>query len=156
MKIILKGISVQFEKALAVVAADHSEWDWICKDWVEVPQDVSIEQTDGVAIVTAYSSAGNTKVTNRIYVVEPIVFSNDQAVSFILTKISDSNVNLSDFQSAISRQDFDYGYVYSLAWHNLGYAPGGFEYFVLPFNGPLFTTGFLKLDWKNVKVELSV
>nr|WKF61893.1 hypothetical protein HUO10_006425 [Paraburkholderia busanensis] len=62
-----------------------------------------------------------------------------------------SGLNGNVAQESVHAMDFSWGTLVSLNWSELGYAPGGTEYCLLPNDGPAISIGHLRLDWTSVR-----
>ena len=152
MKLVLGNIVLEFDSALTSVPSNGADWDWVVDSWDEVVQDIKIEQQDGFATIHGLTGNGPGKGENRVSVLLPEIKSEQDVFRYYENKLSGRHVEKSQINDAISTEEYSWGKVIALSWHRMGFAPGGTEYCMLPHEGPVISTGFIKLNWISVKI----
>ncbi|WP_175751991.1 hypothetical protein [Burkholderia ambifaria] len=152
--IALGPFTLDFDAALIRVSSD-GDYDWMNEEWIDVQQEIVIVQGEISAKVIGVTGRFSEKGPHIIEILSPRIFVESEIVEHLLSKSSASGQGESKMRGAVHTTHFSWGKLVSLNWMELGYAPGGTEYCILPTDGPAISTGYLRLDWASVRIRPS-
>jgi hypothetical protein len=147
------NVDLSFESALISVPRDGSDHDWLCNAWVDTCQDIDVIQANGYATVLGLTGWATEKGPHVVRLVEPLTDTEQAVVDYYVRLAFAVKVPREATLSAIQTVSYSWGKLISLNWGALGYAPGGCEYCILPFDSFAICLGHLRLDWAKVKVN---
>ena len=95
------------------------------------------------------------KGPHTVEIISPHIFSEIDVVEHLLKKPDTSGLSPIKVREAVRIMRFSWGKRICLIWRELGYAPGGMEYCILPTDFPAISMGFLRLDWTGLRIRPS-
>lgn len=152
--IALGPLTLDFDTALIIVPR-NGDYDWMNEEWIDVRQEIEVIQGETSAKVIGVTGRFAEKGLHVIEILSPRIFVESEVVEHLLSKPDTSGLSENKVRGAVRTTHFPWGKLVSLNWKELGYAPGGTEYCLLPIDGPAISTGYLRLDWAGVRVRPS-
>ena len=144
---------LKFESALISIPRDLSDsGDWMNSDFVDDIQKIEVIQRTGSAVVVGLSGFGAEKGKHVVETVFPPLQSKDKVISHIVSTGVKEQVQPDAVRAAVDIAEYPCGLVIALNWGKLGFAPGGRQYWILPFIGDAISLGFLRLNWPTVSI----
>lgn len=152
--IALGPLTLYFDAAMITVPS-NGDYDWMNEEWIDVRQEIEVVQCGTSATVIGVTGRFAQKGPHVIEVLSPHIYAESEVVEHLLSKPDTSGISEDKVRGAIHTTLFPWGKLVSLDWSELGYAPGGTEYCLLPTGGPAISTGHLRLDWAGVRIRPS-
>lgn len=121
-------------------------------DVVDVIQEIEVIQRSGSALVVGLTGFGVEKGEHVVETVSPPLQTKDKVISHIVSVGLTEQVQPDAVRAALEIAEYPCGLVMALNWAKLGFAPGGHQYWILPFVGDAISLGFLRLNWPTVSI----
>lgn len=152
--IVLGPLTLDFDAAMIMVPS-NGDYDWMNEEWIDVRQEIEIVQGDTSAKVIGVTGRYTEKGPHVIEILSPRLFVESEVIEHLLSSPDSAGISKRKMQHAVRTAEFPWGTLVSLDWGELGYAPGGMEYCILPTDGPAISMGYLRLDWAGVRIRHS-
>lgn len=150
--ITLGPLTLDFDAALITVP-NNGDYDWMNEEWGDIRQEIVILQGETSAKVIGVTGRFAEKGPHAVEIISPHIFIESEVVDHLLTKPDTSGLSETEVRGAVRTVRHSWGKLISLNWKELGYAPGGTEYCILPTGGPAISMGFLRLDWNGLRIR---
>lgn len=147
----LEILMLDFDTAMIKVPRDGN-YDWMNEDWIETRQRIEIFQGERSATVLSSTGQFSPKGSHSIEILSPQMYTTEEVIAHLLAKPNPSGLPEGVIRKSVEIDHHSWGNLISLNWGALGYAPGGTEYCLLPDGSPAISIGFLRLDWKSVRI----
>lgn len=147
-------LTLDFDTALITVS-NNGDYDWMNEEWRDIRQEIVILQGETSAKVIGVTGRFAEKGPHTVEIVSPHIFIESEVVEHLLTKPDTAGLSETNVRGVVRTKRFPWGKLISLNWRELGYAPGGVEYCILPTDGPAISMGFLRLDWNGLRIRPS-